>query len=256
MKPLIAVMALGTLSLFGQAGAPSFEVASVKKNTTSEKPTIDAKGDQLRIVNVPLRFIVALGWQVPNDRVSGASWTDIDGYDIVAKLPADFTRDKFGPMLQNLLTERFGLQIHRDQTPVLVYALVLGKGQPSLRAASPGERRTSTCEPKERPKLTCNFQNTTAAQFAESLPHLLPKNWFDAPVMDRTGLTGAYDFTLTFTMTDRPPESDAVAPEPAAPGAPYLLDAIQEQLGLRVERRKIPLDRIVIDHAERTPVAN
>jgi uncharacterized protein (TIGR03435 family) len=87
------------------------------------------------------------------------------------------------------------------------------------------------------------------AEFAESIPHWLSQNWLSLPVVDQTGIQGVYDVSLTWTMTRRP--DDTVE----APGL-SLFDAIEEQLGLKLEQRKAPLDRIVVDRFERVPVAN
>src|ERR1035438_9526974 len=91
------------------ANGQTFEVASVKKNTTGERPSADGKGDRLNIYNMPLKFVVAMAWQMPNDRIDGPVWTENDGFDIIAKPAPGATRDAVFVMLQNLLVERFKL---------------------------------------------------------------------------------------------------------------------------------------------------
>ncbi len=103
--------------LAGPISGQTFEVASVKKNTSGERPAADGKGDRLNIYNMPLKFIVAMAWQMPNDRVDGPAWTENDGFDIVAKPAPGVTRDEMFAMLQNLLTERFKLALHHEQNP-------------------------------------------------------------------------------------------------------------------------------------------
>jgi uncharacterized protein (TIGR03435 family) len=232
------------------SGRPAFEVASVKVNTTGERPSADGKGDRLTLRNVPMRVIVALAYQVPNDRISGPAWIDSDGYDIVAKPEPGSTREDLWPMIQTLLAERFKLSVHREQKPTPAYALVVGKNGPKLKNSSPDSTVQSTCS-RQGMKLTCVNQRSTIGQLAQNLPRWLPRDWLGLPVVDQTGLDGAYDFSLTWTMTDRSPSAEA-----ADPAGMDLFEAIQEQLGLKLEERKVLLDRIVIDHVERVPSAN
>ena len=234
--------------LSGLALGQTFEVASVKKNTTGERPSADGKGDRLNIYNLPLKFIVAMAWQVPNDRVDGPSWTETDGFDIIAKPAPNATRDAVFAMLQNLLAERFKLTTHREQKPVPVYALVVAKNGPKLQPSAPDSSRRNPCT-RDGLQLTCQSQKSTMGDLAQNLPRWGSMNWFDLPIVDRTGLSGAYDFSLTWTMTRK--IDDSVDP----PGL-SLFDALQEQLGLKLELQKAPVDRIVIDHAERVPVEN
>jgi uncharacterized protein (TIGR03435 family) len=105
-------------------------------------------------------------------------------------------------------------------------------------------------------KVTCVSQNSTIDLLAQNLRRWLPGDWLDLPVVDQTGLKGGYDFSLTWTMTDRSPSAGGVAAEAVEPGGVDLFDAIQEQLGLKVEQRKLPVDRIVVDRIERVPTAN
>jgi uncharacterized protein (TIGR03435 family) len=260
MIRVFGAAALGALVCgvtFGQAAtgsAPAFEVASVKVNTSGERPTVDAKGDKLTMFNMPLRAIVALAYQVPNDRVTGPGWLD-NGFDIVAKFGPDTTRETLWPMLQNLLAERFKLAMHHEQTPVPVYALVVGKSGPKLREASAGSAPKSTCSPQGT-LFTCVNQKMTMEDLAKNLPRWVSRDWFDLPIVDETGLPGAYDFSLTWTLTGRHDDTRGSLSEASDPGSISLFDALQEQLGLKLEQRKAPLDRIVVDHAERAPVEN
>jgi len=259
MIRVFVVAAFGVLFggvMFGQAiaGAPAFEVASVKANTTGERPAVDAKGDTLTMHNMPLRIIVALAYQVPNDRVTGPGWTD-NGFDIVAKFGPATTRESLWPMLRNLLAERFKLSIHHEQTPVAVYALVVGKNGPKLQEASAGSTPGSKCG-VQGSQITCRNQKMTMEDLARNFPRWVSMDWFDLPIVDQTGLHGAYDFSLTWTLTSRREDARAAASEAGEPGAVSLFDAVQDQLGLKLEQRKVPLDRVVIDHAERVPVDN
>jgi hypothetical protein len=189
MLRAFAIAALLSGLTFGQ----TFEVASVKKNTTGERPSADGKGDRLNIYNLPLKFIVA-------------------------KPAPNVSRDTLFVMLQNLLAERFKLTIRREQKLMPVYALVVARNGPKLQPSAPGSNRRTPCTPDGR-QLTCQSQKSTMADLAQNLPRWVSMNWFDPPALS-------------------------------------LLDALQEQLGLKLEQQKTPVDRIVIDHAERLPVEN
>ena len=244
---MLRTVALAAL-LAGTICGQTFEVASVKKNTSGERTAADGKGDRLNIYNMPLKFLVAMAWQVANDRVDGPAWTENEGFDIIAKPAPGATRDEVFAMLRNLLMERFKLEIHHEQKPVPVYALVVARNGPKLHPSAPGGARRTPCT-RDGLQLTCQSQNSSMADLAQNLPRWVSMNWFGMPIVDRTGLSGVYDFSLTWIMTRT--VDDTVAP----PGL-SLLDALQEQLGLKLEPQKAPLDRIVIDRAERTPVEN
>ncbi len=125
---------------------------------------------------------------------------------------------------------------------------MVARNGPKLNPAAPDSIRRTPCT-RDGLQLTCQSQKSSMADLAQNLPRWVSTNWFGMPIVDRTGLSGAYDFSLTWTMTRK--LDDAVDP----PGL-SLLDALQEQLGLKLEPQKAAVDRIVIDHAERTPVEN
>jgi uncharacterized protein (TIGR03435 family) len=248
---MVGLGALFSSLAYGQeatASVPAFEVASVKVNTSGAPASGDAKGDRLTLYNMPLKVIVARAYQVTNDKVTGPAWLDTDSYDIVAKFAPDTARRDLWLMLQNLLVERFKLAIHHEQQLVPVYALVVGKKGPKLLEASADSQRKSTCS-RQGTQITCHNQMLTMADLAENLPRWVSRDWFGMPVVDQTGLHGVYKFDLTWTPTNRPDES-------IDPPGVSLFDALQEQLGLKLDQRKAPVDRIVIDHIERLPSEN
>ena len=256
------IAGLGALlcgATFGQttAKAPAFEVAAVKVNTAGEsvRPSADLVNGRLTLRNVPMLFIVAQAYRVGFDRVVGPGWLETQRFDIVANSPPDTTGDTLWLMLQNLLAERFKLTVHRDQTPVPVYALVVGRKGPKLQEAAQDSDDTSKCN-REGRQITCQIHKTTMAKLADQLPHWVSRNWFDLPIVDQTGLQGTYDFSITWTLTDRRPGAGGGTPEADDPTAITLFDALQDQLGLKLEQRKAPVDRIVVDHIERVPTDN
>jgi uncharacterized protein (TIGR03435 family) len=241
----------------GQAATESrsFEVASVKVSTPEERYSDKVSPGRLTLIACPLTPLIARAYGVANDKVSGPGWIDTEGYDIAAKYPPDTNEQRLWLMMQNLLVERFKLAVHREHNPMAVYALVVDKKGPKLKASPADSPTKDTCSMQGR-KVTCVSQNSTIDLLARNLRRWLPGNWLALPVVDQTELKGAYDFTLTWTMTDRAPDAGGVSAEAVEPGGIDLFDAIRDQLGLKVEQRKMPVDRIVIDHIERIPTAN
>jgi uncharacterized protein (TIGR03435 family) len=244
--------------MFGQASpsAPTFEVAAVKVNKSGEEAaSANVANGALTLHNVPMKVILARAYQMTNDRVIGPGWLDTDRFDIVAKYSPETRTETLWLMLQNLLADRFRLVTHHEQKDMPVYALVVGKQGPKLKETSADNQGKSGCS-RLGTQVTCQSYRTTMAQLAEQIPRWLPRDWLGLPLVDRTGLQGTYDLSLTWTLTERPPGADAGAAQAADSAAVNLFDAIQDQLGLRLEQRKLPVDRIVIDHIERVPAEN
>lgn len=151
-------------------------------------------------------------------------------------------------MLRALLIERFQLTFHRESRPTPVYALVVSRAGSKMKPRHPSDEGA----PFSLPLLGLHMpaRNVSMAQFADFLQTLIPltdPDREDLPVLDQTGLTGTFDFDLTWS-----------GPEPAhdtLPAAPDLFDAVTEQLGLRLEAKKASVEILVIDGAER-PSAN
>ena len=260
MAKTFIIVSLGALFCgltYGQdtAVGPSFEVASVKVSAPGEQFSDKSDNERITLIACPLKPLIARAYGVANDKVAAPGWLDTDGYDIVAKTAPDTNGEHFWLMMRNLLAERFKLAVHREQKTLPVYALVLDKKGPKLKASPADTPVRDTCSMQVR-KVTCVSQNSTIDLLAQNLRRWLPGDWLDLPVVDQTGLKGGYDFSLTWTMTDRSPSAGGVAAEAVEPGGVDLFDAIQEQLGLKVEQRKLPVDRIVVDRIERVPTAN
>ena len=182
----------------------------------------------------------------PRQITGGPSWVATDEYDADA-VAADGIQaaGQWDVMLQKLVADRFKLTFHREKREMSVYALTVAKGGPNLKAADPNEQHSSGCG-----RLgVCNFQSEPPELFARWLQLVM-----DKPVVDKTGLAGNFDFSLTWTPDQSqftsmgirvPPPTD----NPNAP--PGLFTAIQEQLGLKLEPQRIPTEVLVIDHVER-----
>jgi uncharacterized protein (TIGR03435 family) len=233
----------------------SFEVASVKVSTPEDSYSDKDSPGRFTLTACPLGPLIAHAYGVANDKVTGPAWLDTNGYDIAVKYPPDTTDEHLWLMMQNLLIERFKLAVHREQNPAPVYALVVDKKGPELKASPADSPVKDTCSMQGR-KITCVSQNSTMDLLARNLRRWLPGDWLNLPVVDQTGLKGGYDFSLTWTVTNRAPDAGGVAADAVEPGGVDLFDAIRDQLGLKVEKRKLTIDRIVIDHIEKVPTAN
>jgi uncharacterized protein (TIGR03435 family) len=172
-----------------------------------------------------------------------------DEYDIDAEAVEGVQLDdqqKEEMLLKDLLADRFKLTFHYEQRTLAVYLLVVTKNGSNLKHADPDEVENSSCE---RPG-TCNFRKRTLSNFARFMQFVV----LDRPVVDRTGIAGEFDFSLKWTPDEsqfsrlglrfRPPAEDSSLPPP-------LFEAIQEQLGLKLEPAKAPAEVLVIDHVER-----
>jgi uncharacterized protein (TIGR03435 family) len=273
------------------APAPTeFEVAEIKPtNPDFRGMRMQIQpGGRVNIAGVNLKFLIQQAWDVTDETLSGApKWLETDRYDIVAKAETDGPQldiDTLWPMLRALIMERFKMTVHMEDRPAAAYTLIAVK--PKLRKADPGSRTKykegpalDGKDPREKnPMLsrlvTC--QNMTMAQFAEKLRTIAP-GYIHTPVLDATGLEGGYDFTLSFSavgLTRMPVGAGRGGPGPGGPppvalapgdpsaaasdpnGAITLFEAIEKQLGLKLQAEKRPVPVLVIDHVEQKPTEN
>jgi uncharacterized protein (TIGR03435 family) len=240
---------------------------------------IPRPGGRVEVAGMPLKLIIQQAWNLPNDRIVDApKWMDTNRYDITAKTADDgpgspaMNIDVMWGLLRGLLEDRFALKTHMEERPLTAYNLVAVK--PKLKKADPSSRTKWTTDrsPNGAGLTKVTVQNMTMAQFASKLPYIAP-NYARTAVLDATGLEGGYDFTFTFNMFDLAliagggrggtPGQDASAP--GAPGLPQasdpsgsvtLFEAVEKQLGLKLETTKRPVPVLVIDHVNQTPTEN
>ena len=291
MKALLHSLSLGIVLLPAHTAAPraqqlSFEVASVRPVQIGG-PEISVglrtQGDQVRIGAYTLREYVAIAYRVRPYQVTGPDWINEDRFDLQAKLPAGATAEQVPQMLQRLLDDRFALKMHRDKREMAVHALVRGSNALRLKenpfpdgaptAAAPANVAVSGTATS----VVGNYGNGTTYAFASSgrfeatrmTMALLAGNlerMGDRPVLDLTDLKGAYDFSFDVgqqnyqPLTIRAAVNAGVRMPPQAltfmesAGNP-LVDAV-EQVGLKLEPRREPIDMIVVDVARRIPTEN
>lgn len=243
-------------------------------------------GGRLIVQGMQLRFLIARAFSsamigpMNNDSIVGIpKFADTDRYDITAKAPSAgpsapaLDQESLVPMMRALLVERFGMKYHMEERPMPAFALVAAK--PKMKKADPNSR--TNCKypnsPAGAPQGSRVFvcQNTTMAQLAERL--MTMGGSVNAPVYDATGLEGGWDFTITFSpmagMNFGPRGGSGIAgaagPDGGGPGMPAasepvvgytLMEAVEKQLGLKLESQKRPMQVVVIDHLEQKPTEN
>ncbi|MEO8595909.1 MAG: TIGR03435 family protein [Candidatus Solibacter sp.] len=223
-------------------------------------------GGKLLIQGLTLRDLVAGAWDLGDEYVSGGPpFVATEHYDIVAKAPGTAPEKDLRAMLKTLLLERFQLQVHTEQKPMPVYALVVSKKGQKLKPSAPeGKQECKLQLPAQRTDglilRTYACKNTSMGTLAELLPNVAPA-YANLPVIDLTELPGNYDFTLEWTprggvrATDGSTVGGAI-PTTNEPDGKTLFDTLQANLGLRLEARKLPRDILVINKVQRVPTGN
>jgi uncharacterized protein (TIGR03435 family) len=235
---------------------PEFEVATVRVNDSGQTAVQGGirPGGQVSVRNIPMKELIVQAYKV-GGVAGGPNWLDSERFDIIAKAPPNTPEDTLRLMLQTLLTERFKLAIHREQKITAVFALVAARGGFKLQAsAGSGQPKCGRGQGAEGLNHTA-CTNITMADLADWLPTRIAPSFIDRPVVDLTGLKGPYDIQLDWVP--RPLVGNAADPASAdvAAGA-TVFDALDKQLGLKLEERKLPMPVIVIDHIERVPTEN
>jgi bla regulator protein blaR1 len=253
------------------AASPRFEVASIK---VSKDPApggnIDVTPGRFRGKDLALQWLILVAYRIKSDNLSGVlpSWTLSERYDIDAKTEDASGEDRILLALQTLLVDRFKLRLHREMKEQPVYFLTIGKTGIKMP--------TGSCLPVKK-----DFPNECWSQGGDGLIHTL--DWrgvsmsdpagiayrslaaqlssiVKRPVIDKTGLTRTFDVHLRWARDPeptgiRPPDDSAVPTPSAEPAGPSIFDAVQEQLGLKLESGRGPVEYLIVDHVEK-PTAN
>jgi uncharacterized protein (TIGR03435 family) len=282
---------------------PVFEAASVKPagpfvptpNLVFMRggPGSDDPG-QIAWTRVTLTTVLTRAYEVSRDQISGPDWLNTEMYSIVAKIPRNTTSHQFDLMLQDLLAKRFHLTLHHATRDFPAYDLVVASGGPKMKPWRP-DANAVTVPPASatfphgldkggfpvlppgattlttiRNGVVYSTNRSTMAGFAAQLGGMV--NLSDGSssatprVVDKTGLTGKFDFRLEFAMSvmplsgergDQPPPDESGASDLAGSGGPTLFTALEKQLGLRLQKgKKASLDLLVIDHVDKVPTQN
>jgi uncharacterized protein (TIGR03435 family) len=267
---------------------PRFEVASVRPSQPTGTERVDigvhVDGAQVRIVSLPMRDYIARAYRMKLYQVTGPDWLTSERYDVNAKLPAGSTPEQIPEMLQSLLEERFQIKLHREKKDLPVYALIIGK--------APLKIQESVIDPAA-PVATKGTSNVTASGSAagvsvdlgngsyytfsngkfevkkvtmEMLARQLER-YVDRPIVDMTGLKGTYDLSFAVTQEDYQTMLIHAAVNAGMMLPPQVLQLLDnssiaslmdglQQLGLKLDARKAPLDMLVVDQLSKTPTEN
>jgi uncharacterized protein (TIGR03435 family) len=233
-----------------------FEVASVKRNNSGSQGGGRLAGSVGRYsaTNVPLRELIQVAYHVQDFQIIGApAWIDSERYDIEGTAEADLSSDqRAGPFLRSLIEERFKAVMHGETRDLPVYFLAIAKSGSKLKASQCLRREPDKPAPPDKPRSAfCGYMafgpgpgnletSTQMQKLADALSAILKRK-----VLDRTGLAGDFDIKLKWTS-----DISAQGNNPAPDGGPSIFTAVEEQLGLKLEAGKAPIDVLVIDHID------
>ena len=240
---VLLVLRLGTGSAQSNDEQLRFEVASIVPHvdTGDTQAGIEVNETFVRIRNLSLRAVIGIAYGVRDSRLVGPSRLDKRQFDIVAKPPAGWDRRQMPTLLRALLADRFKLVIHHEMKEVPGYALrLLARGHRMRQSDGPRTYLTG------RPGLIAG-NGRSVSELARLLEQMV-----GTPVVDETGLKGAYDLRLEWTPQLSAASSLRALAEPEV----SVFTALQEQLGLRLEPIKVTADVVVVDSVEEMPTPN
>jgi bla regulator protein blaR1 len=256
-----AVLFVGLAAGLALAQTPAspkqFDVSTVKPNSTDDRRVLLSlqPGGRFVSTGTTLKLLMTEAYGVRDFQIfGGPGWLNTDRWDIVAKAEDVADRipiEQFRPMLRVLIEDRFQLKVHREMKEMPAYVLLVGKSGSKLQANSGGPG----------PMLRMGRGELTGKKASMAMVLQVLSQQLGRPLIDKTGLTGEYDFTLQWTPEPGqggfaggppggPPGAGPEPPPPAADG-PSIFTAIQEQLGLRLDSQKVPVETIVIDSVEK-----
>jgi uncharacterized protein (TIGR03435 family) len=243
------------------AKAPAFDVVSIRPNNSSTQMSgngtfrvsmgLRTLPDGFSASNATVKMLLTNAYGIKPDQISGGpGWIDSNHFDIEAKVvPADgatlqpITTDQRNLMLRSMLADRFKLVVHNETKELPIYELVVAKGGSKLQPAKPDQTTRMTMSGSGKSTMETADLSALIFQLSSQLGR---------PVVDKTGLTGKYDIKLEWARDQGPGSEDAASNDASGPS---IFTAVQEQLGLKLNSTKGPVDTLVIDHAE-PPSAN
>jgi len=250
---LLCALSLAGSAAFGQtaATAPAFDVVSVKPVEHivgldyNNRLTYSSNGLTAR--NITLKRLIAEAYGLQLSQVSGPKWIDQNEYDIDARTTGAATREQMRLMLRSLLAERFNLKQHSELREMRVYDLIVGKSGAKIQPVSDEETATTHAGSHFRGDMR-SFADFLAVLFTLPAPSSPSEPVIaggpQIPVLDKTGLTGVFDFNVD------------MRPELGTDGFAMGQRVLQDQLGLSVESRKENVATLVVDDAARIPTEN
>jgi uncharacterized protein (TIGR03435 family) len=258
--------------------SPAFEAAAIKPAAPSADGRIlvgiqggpgTPNPGQMNFWNISIGDLILNAYNVKSFQLSGPDWLWSERFDITAKVPAGATKEQARAMMRNMLAQRFKLVLRHTTKEASIYALVVAKGGPKLGSEALKESETgpAAASPKRmmmmdgKGLLKLDLKGATMSALADALGTQV-----DRPIMDATGLNGSYDIAMEFApdpaimamrmggIGQPPPLAAASAPD--LNGAPSIFSALTDQLGLKLESRKGPVEHVVVDTVQKTPTEN
>jgi uncharacterized protein (TIGR03435 family) len=290
------ISVLSTLTagaMFAQTPPPrvEFEVASIRPSdpilsaADASKIGVHIDGARVNLTKLSLNDFIAAAFKVKLHQIQGPEWLASERFDINAKLPAGANSDQIQEMIQVLLADRFGMKFHREMRDFPVYALEVSKTGLKMKESPPDPAPDPADARKSFDMTTSSSQTGTTIDYGNGMYMTFGNNMFegrklpasamadalarfvDRPVVDMTDLKANYDFTLKFAPEDfvaMMMRAAMAAGITLPPEAMKLIDASNgdslpnavETLGLKLEKRKAPIEVLVIDHMEKSPSDN
>jgi len=236
--------------------AQSFEVASIKPNNTGDRgSSSNTNKGEMTLHNVTLKQLVQRAYGVEDYSTSAPEWLSDVHFDIMAKMPDTFAAAsdnkarlaQFQTMMQTMLKERFKIEVHHEPKTVAGFVLVVAKGGLKVTPEPETDGRSGTSQNNGHLKVT----RIKMEDFAVWVTRQVGR-----PVVDKTDVAGAYSFEFDFAQEERSLQTDPAKAAESAPQGPTIYTVLQEQIGLRLQSQKVPVDVVVVDHIERVPTEN
>ncbi|SPE33203.1 conserved exported hypothetical protein [Candidatus Sulfopaludibacter sp. SbA6] len=265
MKSILLLAGLAV----AHAQSPAFDVASIKLSPPDAGSTGSRGGPGTKTPgvwtcqNMSLYNIVWIAFNLRSQQLIAPDWMNEPRFDITAKIPEGATREQFYLMFQNMLAERFSLKVHHDRKEVQGYELTVAKNGPKFKESSPEPPKNASPPVPQPPSLGPDgfpvaipgisgvsiTRNRARGQWLRAKMERLVRDLdfhVGKPVVDATGLKGTYDLSLYWVPDSMRPDA----------GEPTIFGALQNQLGLKLESKKVMIPVVVVDHAEKVPTEN
>ena len=237
------------------SAAPEFEAADVRPSPHMSEPWLDGpylEGDRYVVHQGTMADLIARAYSLDADNIQGGpSWLEYNRYDIDAKTASTTSGADQNLMLKTLLAERFHLTVHSGTAPMPAYVLKVAKDTMKLKPAASTD--SSGCDshpppPGTPPQIDFSCHNRTMEQLAQLLRDTRGGGYLNKPVVDETGLKGAFDFELKWTPSGGRDRAGAAAVS--------VFDALESQLGLKLALETAPRPVLVVDSVDEVPTAN
>jgi len=256
----LCTLAITSIALAQTATPPLFDIADVHVSAHVINPYMRGgvlRGGRYDVRTANMLELIGTAYNIQREKVQGGpAWLEADYYDISAKAPVNTPPETVQRMLQSLLAGRFQLKVHNDTKPMPAFRLAVGKGKPKLKESDGAAESRCRFVPRNNtpgsiPTAVISCQNRTMEQFARDVHDFAGDYFNNQPLVDQTELKGSWDFELKWM-----PRQVAAAAGAAGVEHINIFDAVDKQLGLRLEAAKLPVPVLVVDSVNRKPSPN